>query len=149
MVLGAWEPDLTGFRFEPCSCAMAMATPSALQPLLFRAGPLALLALAGLLAAAEATTPAWASSPQAWAEHQRQVLKACTAASGLRQPRAAGERLDFNRPDGSRISVLLIEGRYPQPHMAGRRGLELCLFDPRSRKASVADADRLRTSHQP
>ena len=39
--------------------------------------------------------------------------------------------------------VLLLKGRYPQTHMAGMTGLELCLYDGRSRKARVADADRL------
>lgn len=130
-----------------------MATPRALaRP---AAGSTALaacirpLALACLLAATTWSLPGRASSPQAWADYQRQVLKACTAASGLRQPRPAGDRIDVSQPDGNRTSVLLLEGRYPQPHMAGRRGLELCLYDPRSRRASVADADRLNSGRQP
>lgn len=87
--------------------------------------------------------PVRASSPEAWAGYGRTVLRSCTAASGLRQPRPAGERVDVQQPSGDLVSVLLLEGAYPQPHMAGRRGLELCLFDSRSRRASVAEADRL------
>ncbi|MEB3331998.1 MAG: hypothetical protein VKI83_05860 [Synechococcaceae cyanobacterium] len=123
-----------------------MRTPQALPS---RFGGRRPQALVGLLVAAAGSLPARASSPQAWAEYERQMLKACTAASGLRQPRPAGDRLDFSQSDGSRTSVLLLQGRYPQAHMAARRGLELCLYDPRSRRARVVDADRLNTSRQP
>ena len=93
---------------------------------------------------------AWASSPQAWNAYGQQVLKACLAASGLRNPKPAGERVDLPGRADALSSALLLEGTYPQPHMAGRRGLELCLYDARSRQARVAEADRLvRSSRQP
>lgn len=97
-----------------------------------------------------ATQPVQASSPQAWTAYGQQVVKACLAASGLRNPRPAGEQLDLpGRSDGL-ITALLVEGSYPQPHMAGRRGLELCLYDARSKQARVGEADRLyKTPRQP
>ena len=96
-----------------------------------------------VLLTAAAALPARASSPQAWAAYGQQVQKACLAASTLRGSRPAGERVDLPAGNGAPTSVLLLEGTYPQAHMAGRRGLELCLYDGATRKARVAEADRL------
>ena len=98
--------------------------------------------LAALLLAATALTggPALASSPQAWSAYDRQVRTACVAASGLAAVRVKGQRIDL---PGLGLSALLLEGTYPQPHMGGQRGLELCLVEQRSGRASVAEADRL------
>jgi len=82
-----------------------------------------------------------ASTPQAWSAFQREVADACLGASSLAHPRAAGAPVDFDDRVG--FTVLLIAGRYPQPHMHGRRGKELCLFDRRTRRATVAPADEL------
>lgn len=87
--------------------------------------------------------PARASSPQAWNAYGQKVLQACKAVSTLRNVRPAGERVDLPAANGAPTSVLLLEGTYPQAHMAGKRGLELCLYDGTTRKARVADADRL------
>lgn len=107
------------------------------------------VALLGLALAA-AALPARASSPQAWNAYGQQVLKACLAASGLRNPRPAGERVDLPGRADALSSALLLEGTYPQPHMAGRRGLELCVYDGATRQARVAEADRLyKGSRQP
>jgi hypothetical protein len=84
-----------------------------------------------------------ASTPQAWSAFDQEVLKACTAASSLRDVRAAGERVDFDDRVG--YSALLLIGRYSQPHMNHLAGRELCLFDKRTRTAEVTDADRLLT----
>ena len=90
-----------------------------------------------------------ASSPQAWANYGHEVQRACLAASRLRQPRPAGDRLDLPAPatasnaTSGLVSVLLLRGTYPQPHMAGRSGLELCLYDASRRQARIGDADRL------
>mgnify|MGYP006272111253 CR=1 FL=1 len=90
-----------------------------------------------------------ASSPQAWANYGQEVQRACLAASRLRQPRPAGDRLDLPAPatasnaTSGLVSVLLLRGTYPQPHMAGRSGLELCLYDASRRQARIGDADRL------
>jgi hypothetical protein len=82
-----------------------------------------------------------ASTPEAWSAYQQEVVKTCVAASSLRHARAAGERIDFDDDVG--LSALLIAGEYPQPHMKGQHGRELCLFDKRTRTARMADADRL------
>lgn len=101
---------------------------------------LALALLAAGLPALLAGAPTQASSPQAWEAQRRQLIEACRQASGLRQSRPVGDPVDF--PE---LVVLLQAGTYPQPHMAGRRGRELCLFDKRSGRARVAEADRLIT----
>lgn len=103
----------------------------------------------GLLLAGPLAPAAQASSPEAWRAYDRQVRAACLAISRLLQPRALGERIDVPvaeaSPDGTTalISALLLEGRYPQPHMGGQKGRELCLFDQRTRRATVAEADVL------
>jgi hypothetical protein len=97
------------------------------------------------LSLAVGALPASASSPQAWTAYGQQVVKACLAVSGLRNPRPAGDRVDLPGRNDALTSALLLEGTYPQPHMAGRRGLELCLYDARSKQARVAEADRLMT----
>ncbi|MFM7264989.1 MAG: hypothetical protein ACKOZW_05255, partial [Cyanobium sp.] len=62
----------------------------------------------------------------------------------LRGTQPAGERLDLPATaNAGQLSVLLLQGSYPQPHMAGRGGLELCVYDPATRRARVGDADRL------
>jgi hypothetical protein len=93
----------------------------------------------GILAAALVTSGAAASTPQAWSEFDAEVLRACVAASALKNPRAAGERVDFD--DALGYSALLLAGHYPQPHMKNQSGRELCLFDRRTRTASVSGAD--------
>ena len=82
-----------------------------------------------------------ASTPEAWSAYQQEVVKTCVAASSLRHARAAGERIDFDDEVG--LSVLLIAGEYPQPHMKSQRGRELCLFNKHTRTARMADADHL------
>jgi len=92
---------------------------------------------------------ALASSPQAWATYGQAVQQACLSASRLRQPRPAGDRLDLPMPASPTaaatgvISALLLRGTYPQPHMAGRSGLELCVYDASRKQARIGDADRL------
>jgi hypothetical protein len=95
----------------------------------------------GLVCLAAAWTYAAASTPQAWSAYAEEVVKACVAASSLRDARPAGERVDFDDRVG--YSALLIVGHYPQPHMNHQHGRELCLFDRRTRTATVSDADRL------
>ena len=98
--------------------------------------------LVGLLLVSTALVDgaALASSPDAWRAYDRQVRTACVAASRLAAARVKGKRVDVLDLD---ISALLLEGTYPQPHMRGQKGLELCLFERRSGRAKVADGDRL------
>ena len=100
------------------------------------------LALLGLMAA-----PLRASSPAAWKAYDHEVRSACLKASQLAQTRVLGERIDVPVADGTPtgstlvISALLLEGTYPQAHMGGRKGRELCLFEQRTRRATVAEAE--------
>lgn len=102
----------------------------------------------GLVAATAALTlavpllglPALASSPAAWAAYDARVRAACRAATTLMGAVERGDRLDL---PGPALSVFLLEGRYRQPHMQAQRGLELCVFEQASGRASVVGADRL------
>ena len=102
------------------------------------------MALLGVMA-----TPASASSPEAWKAYDREVRSACLQASRLAQPRVLGTRMDVPvadvTPSGGTllISAVLMEGTHPQAHMGGRKGRELCLFEQRTRRATVADAEAL------
>lgn len=102
------------------------------------------LALLGLMAA-----PVGASSPAAWRAYDQEVRSVCLKASRLAQPRVIGGRIDVPVADVSPsgitllISVFLLEGTYSQAHMGGRKGRELCLFEQRTRRATVAEAEAL------
>ncbi len=80
---------------------------------------------------------AHASSDQAWAAHDKQLLRACSAASQLKDVRALGKSAEFD--DRSGYSALLLQGRYPQKHMNNRKGTELCLYDRRQKSAYVTE----------
>jgi hypothetical protein len=82
-----------------------------------------------------------ASTPQAWSAHDREVVDACVGASSVSHAHPAGARVDFD--DSVGYSALLIVGRYPQPHMKKQAGRELRLFDRRTRRAVMAEADSL------
>jgi hypothetical protein len=90
-----------------------------------------------------------ASSPDAWRAYDGEVRRACLKASRLLQTRALGERIDVPVADVSSsgitllISAILIAGRYPHAPMQGKTGRELCLFEQRTRRATVAPADQL------
>ena len=90
-------------------------------------------------AVAGITTIAAGSTPQAWSDYAQEVISACVAASALRSAQPAGERVDFDDRVG--YSALLLAGHYPQPHMKHLPGRELCLFDKRTRTATVTEAD--------
>ena len=90
-----------------------------------------------------------ASSPDAWRAYDAEVRRACQKASRLLLPRVLGERIDVPVADVSSsgitmlISAFLIAGRYPYAPMRGQMGRELCLFEQRTRRATVAPADQL------
>ncbi|MFN6132710.1 MAG: hypothetical protein ACK46L_07375 [Synechococcaceae cyanobacterium] len=95
--------------------------------------------------------PASASSPAAWKEYGQKVKSRCLAASSLKGAKPIGERLDLPAPspDGSLISVLMLEGVAPQAFRQGARLRELCLYDQRSGQARVAEADALLAPRKP
>lgn len=80
-----------------------------------------------------------ASSPEAWAKHLQEVTSSCIRVSGLRNARSAGKIIIFGDDVG--YDVLMIKGNYPQPHMKNRVGQMLCLFNRRTRKANISEAD--------
>lgn len=91
-----------------------------------------LLAMAG---------PAHASSDDAWKEHDRAVIEQCQQASQFPDAAPAGEPVLFD--DEAGMTALLIQGHYPQDHMNGQAGQELCLFLRSSQEVYIADADKL------
>ncbi|MES2192028.1 MAG: hypothetical protein V4454_18045 [Pseudomonadota bacterium] len=84
---------------------------------------------------------AQASSPAAWSENDKEVAATCAKASGLKDAQPAGQPMVYDDRVG--ITALLIQGRYPQPHMKNRIGRELCLFDRETREAAVTEADQM------
>ncbi|UMZ10995.1 hypothetical protein I9018_26490 [Pseudomonas sp. MPFS] len=85
---------------------------------------------------------AHASSDQAWAELEQAMQRACIQASGLKNPKLLGNSAQFDDQVG--YSALLLQGQYPQKHMQGRSGIELCLYHRSSRKAVVSEWDAIR-----
>lgn len=112
-------------RLRPCAHAWRFAPVVSL---------LAIGVAAGKLAAA--------STSEAWAAFEKEVVSACTKASGLADARPAGRAVDFD--DSVGYTALLVAGRFPQPHMHGKETRVLCLFDRRTRKPAIADAEALR-----
>ena len=86
-------------------------------------------------------TLATASSPAAWLVHDRELAAACATASGLKHAQAAGKPMAFDDKVG--LTALLVSGRYTQPHIKNRTGRVLCLYDRKTKVASVVEADQL------
>lgn len=95
--------------------------------------------LALLAALAALSTQANASSPQAWADLDKAMTAGCLKASQLKDTRVAGAAAQFDDRVG--YSALLMRGRYPQKHMKNQPGTELCLYNRKSRQASVTEWD--------
>ncbi|WP_182084029.1 hypothetical protein [Aureimonas sp. ME7] len=85
------------------------------------------------LAIALAVGPAVASSPDAWAEFDARVEKACLAASGLRNARPS-RIVGFDDRVG--VVAMLVSDR-----TRGSARAVLCLYDKKTRKAHVDDAE--------
>ncbi len=81
------------------------------------------------------------ATPGAWAAHEKEVVAACVKASNLHGAKAGGKIIDFD--DSVGFAALVIDSRYPQPHMKNRRGRVLCLFDKRTRMPFVSGADSI------
>ncbi len=97
-----------------------------------------------LLAVAGSTQ---ASSEQAWAAHEQQVVDACVAASQLKDAQPVGRPAEFD--DSVAYSALLLQGHYPQAHMKNRMGRELCLFDKQRLSAHVSEWDSIMSVRKP
>lgn len=135
-----------GGRVRPASPLSSRRSPAQRPQRLRRGFVLALAAAAIQTVAVLGAGAARASSPEAWNRYDRQVRSACVAASGLAAVRVRGSRIDL---PSLGLSTLLLEGTYPQAHMKAQPGLELCVFEQRSGRASVAEADGWRNTPSP
>ncbi|MFW9078371.1 hypothetical protein ACOI9X_03680 [Pseudomonas sp. P2757] len=90
---------------------------------------------------------AHASSPDAWAAYDKAVLASCTKASGLKIPKPVGNAAQFDDRVG--YTALLLQGQYPQKHMKGQQGSELCLYNKKSKTAYVTEWDSIRPTAKP
>jgi hypothetical protein len=83
-----------------------------------------------------------ASSPDTWTSFDKAVLASCTKASQLKTPRPVGTAAQFDDRVG--YSALLLQGQYPQKHMKGQQGTELCLYNKQTKTAYVTEWDSIR-----
>ncbi|MEN5311370.1 hypothetical protein [Pseudomonas koreensis] len=90
------------------------------------------------------TSQAHASSPDAWAAYDKAVLASCTKASGLKDAKPVGTPAQFDDRVG--YTAVLLQGQYPQKHMKGQQGSELCLYNKKSKTAFVTEWDSIRPS---
>jgi hypothetical protein len=95
--------------------------------------PLKSAALAAALIVAAST--AQASTADAWAELFAKAGAACVKASSLKGAKVRGEPVDFQA-----LVLLVVDGRYPQPHMKNAKGATYCLYDKVSGKVESAEA---------
>ncbi len=80
---------------------------------------------------------AGASSPDAWADLFAKAQAACFKASGLKSPRPSASRRTFS----DRVLVL-VSGRWPQPHMNNAKATFACLY---AKGSGSAEAQELMT----
>ncbi|WP_434561263.1 hypothetical protein [Pseudomonas sp. Z4-20] len=103
------------------------------------------LTLFGFIAAM--TLQAHASSPDAWAAYDKKVLASCLKASTLKNPEPIGSAAQFDDRVG--YTALLLQGQYPQAHMKGASGTELCLYRKKTKTAFVTEWDSIRPAGNP
>jgi len=82
-----------------------------------------------------------ASSDAAWQAQDKQQREACLALSHLQNKKVLGAPVLFD--DSVGYTALMIGGCYPQKHMQGKQGRELCLFQRSTGKAVISEADSL------
>ncbi len=95
-----------------------------------------ILVLASLVAGS-----AQASSDAAWQAQDKQQREACLALSHLQNKKVLGSPVLFD--DSVGYTALMIGGTYAQKHMKGKPGRELCLFERKTGKAALSEADSL------
>jgi hypothetical protein len=84
-----------------------------------------------------APQPVLASSPDAWAQLNKQAERSCLVASGFRRPRVS-RAIIFDDTVG--VVAMLVTGTFTQARLKGAAGTNLCLYDRRTRKAVVEEA---------
>ncbi|MBD9678471.1 hypothetical protein IB274_17305 [Pseudomonas sp. PDM18] len=82
-----------------------------------------------------------ASSDEAWQAQDKQQREACLALSHLQNKKVLGSPVLFD--DSVGYTALMIGGTYAQKHMKGKPGRELCLFERKTGKAVISEADSL------
>lgn len=90
-------------------------------------------------AAFMAIGPASASSPAAWAQHDKDTQQACAAASELNNPVVHPKAVLFDDTVG--IDARLVTGTWKPAHMKGAKAAMLCLYDRKARKATAQDIE--------
>lgn len=82
-----------------------------------------------------------ASSDAAWQAQDKQQREACLALSHLQNKKVLGTPVLFD--DSVGYTALMVGGTYAQKHMKGKPGRELCLFERKTGKAVLSEADSL------
>lgn len=98
--------------------------------------PTMLALLAGAVAAMGHPAAAPASTTAEWAKLERETVAACTKAANLRDARVTST-VRFS--DAFAMDARIVTGTWPQPHMQGRAGTVLCLYDRRRKLAEVQE----------
>jgi hypothetical protein len=81
-----------------------------------------------------AGSPVLASSPQAWAQMDRRVNRACIAMSGLARPQVLGTKISFSDVIG--VEARMIRG----VDNRGRMKRLLCAYNRRTGRTEVQEA---------
>lgn len=77
---------------------------------------------------------ALASSPDAWDALFRKAGQACLRQSELKSAKVSGQPVDF-----SAAVLVIVEGRWPQPHMKDARARFACLYDKKTGRAEAQE----------
>lgn len=77
-----------------------------------------------------------ASSEAAWQQLDKDVQKSCLAISALQEKKIEGKRTDFGDDVG--YSAVVISGNYKFKNSSPVPGKELCLYNRKSKKTSLA-----------
>lgn len=90
-----------------------------------------------LVGAVAAIVAGWgsagASTPQAWAQLDRQVARACLAAAGLQRAKIVPDKASFS--DRVPVELRIVEGYNSQSVIDVR----LCAYDRRTRRATTVE----------
>jgi hypothetical protein len=85
-----------------------------------------------------AATTAPASSPAAWAQLEKDAATACAKASDLKDAVVHPASVRFDDTVG--LDARLVTGTWKPAHMKGAKTVMLCLYDRKTRRASVQEA---------
>jgi len=92
-----------------------------------------------IVIAAFAAGAAQAATPESYAALEAKVTTACSKASGFDKAQVSPTTVRFS--DQAGVDARLVTGIYPQPQMKRAQGLMLCLYDRKSGRVEVQDAE--------